>query len=439
MIHRVEPDQCPIKGGPLKVKTFLLAVLVFLFGSCLGSMSEYVGKLEPELAPSHDSYYDERYLAAGAELKLPLPLSAGEKAFIGELRWRPPSGSPIQAVLVEPAAGKPYLYADTNLDGTLSINERYPFSAVKDADLPIEAEREVLLRIRFSNGPYGSYPVLLLRPKVSWSSNAQRTLLESNGAVVRGTVIIEKHPTLVGYSYSPRKGSVDLRNGWLGMDCNGNGRIDSFESGVFSSPECAFAHDESVVFRVGTQYVSTKAVDLRSGSVILRSHPASEYQRIEVQVGTEVPDLSFTSFEGNPVKLSDFRGKYLLLDFWGSWCGACIAEFPNLKEAHEKLRSRGFEILGLDYEQIGNNPEWKEGIKRARKVVAEKGVTWMQASPESINDIVEKRFRCTGFPAKILLDPQGRILSWGDLRKNQLPIDGKGLMSTLEHLLSKPQ
>jgi hypothetical protein len=53
-------------------------------------------------------------------------------------------------------------------------------------------------------------------------------------------------------------------------------------------------------------------------------------------------------------------------------------------------------------------------------------------------DVVEKHFRSRGFPAKILLDPQGRILSWGDLRNHQLPLDGKGLMNTLEQLISKP-
>ena len=161
-----------------------------------------------------------------------------------------------------------------------------------------------------------------------------------------------------------------------------------------------------------------------TGEVVLRSHPASEYQRIELQIGAEVPDFAFTDFDGKARKLSEFRGKYVLLDFWGSWCGPCVADIPHLKEAYEKYRSRRFEIIGMD--------EDKE-LEKVKKFVAEKGMTWPQATTESIGELAKKRFRVTAYPTLVLLDPNGKIVSLS--RKDQMPLRGEKLLETLDKVL----
>ncbi len=137
--------------------------------------------------------------------------------------------------------------------------------------------------------------------------------------------------------------------------------------------------------------------------------------------GEPLPDFSFTDFDGSTRRLSEFSGRYVLLDFWGSWCGPCRKETPFLKEAYARFRSRGLEIVGMD---------WDDDAKAARQYVAREGITWTQAATPSIRDVVNKQFKIRAFPTTFLLDPQRRIipLPYGALR-------GNNLLATLDRVL----
>ena len=141
-------------------------------------------------------------------------------------------------------------------------------------------------------------------------------------------------------------------------------------------------------------------------------------------MGAELPDFTFVDFAGKTRRLSDFRGKYVLLDFWGTWCGPCVGEIPHLKEAYDKYRDRGFEILGMDREM-----DEKKTVEIVRQFLSEKGATWTEATTESIKDLVEKRFRIMAYPTTILLDPKGRIIDLGG------GLRGKGLLTALDKIL----
>jgi thiol-disulfide isomerase/thioredoxin len=143
-----------------------------------------------------------------------------------------------------------------------------------------------------------------------------------------------------------------------------------------------------------------------------------------VYVGAEIPDFSFQDFDGAPRKLSDFKGKYVLLDFWGSWCTPCKVEMPYLKAAYARFKSRGFEILGMDKD---------EDPAKAKLFVNENQMDWPQATTESIIDLIRFRFRISGWPSKILIDPQQRVVMVD--AKGQL--NGDKLADALDKLLPR--
>lgn len=141
--------------------------------------------------------------------------------------------------------------------------------------------------------------------------------------------------------------------------------------------------------------------------------------------GPEVPDFTFTDFTGGARKLSDFRGRYVLLDFWGSWCGPCRAEVPFLKDAYARFQSRGFEVIGLDYEQGATASE-------VQTFVSEQGMNWTLARADSVKDTIVNRFRVSSFPTLMLIDPDGRVLE-----TNSSVLRGEQLAKTLEFVLPK--
>jgi thiol-disulfide isomerase/thioredoxin len=155
------------------------------------------------------------------------------------------------------------------------------------------------------------------------------------------------------------------------------------------------------------------------------SPPVSDDGPIDTRPGAEVPDFRFVDFNGNSRALGDFRGKYLLLDFWGSWCPPCRAEIPHAKEAYSRFRSRGFEILGMDYERDAT-------VDQVRSYLTANGVGWTFARPDSVRDLIVERFRVNSFPTVILLDPDGRVVQTprGALR-------GKALAETLDRILPR--
>lgn len=127
-------------------------------------------------------------------------------------------------------------------------------------------------------------------------------------------------------------------------------------------------------------------------------------------IGKQAIPLQKKDINGNDVNLESLKGKYVLLDFWGSWCGPCRASHPHLKKLYAKYKSDGFEILGIAHEQgdklEDNRKVWKNAIEQD-------GISWIQVlNNEGIKafDAV-KAYGVTAFPTKILLDKKGKIIA----------------------------
>lgn len=155
------------------------------------------------------------------------------------------------------------------------------------------------------------------------------------------------------------------------------------------------------------------------GKGILLSMASNDHTKI----GAVAMDFEQNTPAGKPVKLSSFKGKYVLVDFWASWCGPCREENPNLVSAYKKFNAKGFEILGVSLDQPGERARWVDAIKQDNLV-------WTQVSDlKGWDNEAAKAYGIKSIPSSFLLDPSGRIIG-KDLR-------GKELNNKLAEIFSK--
>jgi peroxiredoxin len=160
-----------------------------------------------------------------------------------------------------------------------------------------------------------------------------------------------------------------------------------------------------------------KNTPLGKGIAVQLAAPAN------TQIGKVALDFEQTSPEGKTVRLSDFRKKYVLLDFWASWCGPCRAENPNVVAVYNKYKDKGFTVLGVSLDAPGQKEAWVKAIENDK-------LSWAQATDlKGWENAAAKMYGVRSIPSNFLIDPAGKIIG-----KN---LRGKELEDELEKIFKE--
>ncbi|OHX66581.1 TlpA disulfide reductase family protein [Flammeovirga pacifica] len=125
-------------------------------------------------------------------------------------------------------------------------------------------------------------------------------------------------------------------------------------------------------------------------------------------VGNVAQDIVLNDVNGKEIALSSLKGKYVMIDFWASWCTPCRMENPNVLKAYNKYKSKGFEVYGISLDQKVEN--WKKAIKKD-------GITWLQV--HDAQNTAADAYGVQSIPFTLLLDKEGKIIA-KNLRGNAL-------------------
>ena len=198
--------------------------------------------------------------------------------------------------------------------------------------------------------------------------------------------------------------------------------LDSLLAAHPSSPVAAYFVVKDFAYKLDLEGMKAARAkfdaSLNGSSYILQIE--SMIDRMEkVQVGSVAPDFTLPDVDGNPVSLSSFRGKYVLVDFWAAWCPDCRKENPNIVAAWEKYKDKNFAVLGVSLDR--KRDQWLAAIEKDN-------LTWTQVSDLKYWDSEAAVLYCIRWiPMSFLIDPEGKIVSIG--------LEGEELHNKLEELL----
>lgn len=147
-------------------------------------------------------------------------------------------------------------------------------------------------------------------------------------------------------------------------------------------------------------FFSLERLVQEKGQSVLAMIQNMEARRVPTFTG-EMPD-------GSTFDLADLKGKVVLIDFWGSWCGWCRKAHPHLKELYAKYKDKGFEIVGVGVEHLGKTRE--EKWQKFKTAIADDGVTWPQILVDKNKRDIPLEYGVTTFPSTFLVDRDGRLL-----------------------------
>lgn len=219
----------------------------------------------------------------------------------------------------------------------------------------------------------------------------------------------------------------------LNSESPGNYDLLNAEARVYTSLQTALSNLMMSYFQESNNKIIEIAVQIPDGkrsSVVERIYRTHLQQQrsakfTEEVIGKPSLDFDFITLNGEKKKLSDFKGKVVLLDFWGTWCGPCVSEIPNLVKVYNKFKSFGFEIISISSDLMMNTKN-EEDFKL---FVEQRNMDWTHTLDDK-NQTIHRLYEISHWPTLYLVDKTGRII------KNENELRGELLEKTLEMVFS---
>ena len=198
--------------------------------------------------------------------------------------------------------------------------------------------------------------------------------------------------------------------------------IDSLITAYPASPVAAYFLANSLAYQFDLEQLKelrTKFAPSLDGTAYIKQLEGIIGRLANVQVGSVAPDFTLPDVNGNPVSLSSFRGKYVLVDFWAAWCPDCRKENPNIVAAWNKYKDSNFDVLGVSLDRT--KEQWLAAIEKDQ-------LTWTHVSDlKDWNSDVAILYAIRWVPTSFLIDPNGVILA--------VSLEGDELLEKLEEVL----
>lgn len=330
---------------------------------------------------------------------------------------------------VNQQTGKVYLsefVMNGKRDSTLIENGTFKFTGKLENPMPI------LIRLQGNNGSFLFFAEnahMQLKLDADSLRNSRVTGSASNNDYQLFEQTIKPYNDSLNAlsNWSRSKGKLDaatqdsVTRVWEAIDNNRKKAVAGFVSANPNSIVAAYAITRHFLFMPDLASLEQQYKSL-SSKVQQSSFGKSIKDKIDVEkrtaIGQPAPVFSQKDTAGKMVSLANFKGRYVLLDFWASWCGPCRIENPHIVAAYKKYRDKGFDILAVSLDD--KKDRWI-------KAIYDDGLTWTHVSElQSWNNTVAKLYGVNAIPSNFLLDPQGRIIA-----RN---LDGKKLEEKLAEI-----